>query len=168
MKKESGARKATRLLTGNPVYLENDNLPIDAMNLVWVFFIALIVGAITLLMSCQAANASNKIIVKGYSNEQICNAIEKAENGNNKNPKYPYGIHSVKCESKEACRQVCINTVRNNRKRYAANEDNGKITFIEFLGSRFCPTTGKLSKSESKPNVNWVRNVNFFLKKDNG
>lgn len=102
---------------------------------------------------------------RSWTNEQIVNAIYKAEGGSK--TKYPYGIKSVKCKSKEDCRQVCLNTVRNNRKRYAANEAKGKITFIEFLGSRFCPTTGKLSSAEMGLNKNWITNVNYFLRKDN-
>lgn len=110
--------------------------------------------------------ANNTITVKGWSDEQIVNAIYKAEGG--KKTKYPYGIKSIKCESQEACRQICLNTVRNNRKRYAKDANYGKITFIEFLGSRFAPVKGSsLSAAERKLNPNWVKNVLFFLEKDN-
>ena len=118
-----------------------------------------------LLILTTTVEANNKIIIKGYTNEQICNAIYKAEGGSK--AQFPYGIRSVKCESKEACRKVCLNTIRNNRKRFEKDASFGKITFIEFLGSRFCPTKGKLSNAENRLNKNWVKNVNYFLRKDN-
>lgn len=124
--------------------------------LIVLFIILMVIMAKTGL--CAQRNA---IVVKGWSDNQIVNAIYLAEGGSH--ARYPYGIRSIKCESKEACRAICKNTVRNNRKRYLNDENYGKITFIEFLGNRFAPTKGNLSKSELAVNKNWKRNVTWFL-----
>ncbi len=92
-----------------------------------------------------------------YSDSQIADAIYKAENS----VKYPYGIKSINTYgNKEYARKICLNTIRNNRKRFA--KQTKYTNFIEFLGSRYCPTT---IKSEYKLNKNWVRNVNYYLTK---
>src|SRR3990167_5029626 len=51
-----------------------------------------------------------------YTDNQIVDAIYKAEGGNK--AQYSYGIRSVSCKNMQECRQVCKNTVKNNRKRY--------------------------------------------------
>ncbi len=90
-----------------------------------------------------------------YSNEQIANAINKAENS----VKYPYGIKSINTYgNKEYARKICLSTIRNNRKRFVKQTEYRD--FISFLGSRFCPTT---IVSEYSLNKNWVKNVNFYL-----
>ena len=45
----------------------------------------------------------------------LVNAIYHAEGGNG--AKFKYGIRSVQC-SGEGCRHVCLNTVKNNLKRW--------------------------------------------------
>jgi len=91
-----------------------------------------------------------------YTNDQIADAIYQAENS----VKFPYGIKSINTHgNKEYARRICLNTIRNNRKRFS-NQTKYK-DYIEFLGSRFCPPTAH------KLNVNWVRNVRYFLTKDN-
>jgi hypothetical protein len=92
-----------------------------------------------------------------YTNEQIADAIYRAENS----VKYPYGIKSIDTKgNKEYARKICLNTIRNNRKRFA--KQSQYKDFISFLGSRYCPTT---IKSEYSLNKNWVANVNFYLQK---
>jgi hypothetical protein len=101
-----------------------------------------------------------------WNDEQILKAIYLAEGGSS--AQFPYGIRSVKCATKDECRQICKNTIRNNRRRYAKNPGNAK-DFISYLGSRYCPTGGyggKLSKAEKKLNKNWDSNVRFFLAKN--
>ncbi len=76
---------------------------------------------------------------------------------------YPYGIRSVRFDSVEEAKKICENTVRNNIKRF---EKQDKYTdYIEFLGSRYCPTSGNLSASEKKLNRNWTNNVRYWYKK---
>jgi hypothetical protein len=91
--------------------------------------------------------------VFAYTDNQICEAIGRAENST----KYPYGIKSINTYgNKEYAQKICINTIHNNRKRFA-NQTKYK-DYIEFLGSRFCPP------NIHKLNVNWVKNVRYFLK----
>jgi hypothetical protein len=100
-----------------------------------------------------------------YSDEQIVNAIYIAEGG--KNAAYPYGIKSVACQSQESCRKICANTVRHNRQRYSKYEKRRTVSFVVFLGNRYCPITGNhLSASERKLNKNWIRNVLAILRKE--
>jgi len=90
--------------------------------------------------------------VFAYTNDQIANAIYKAENSK----KYPYGIKSINTHSnKEYARRICLNTIRNNRIRFTKQTEYKD--FIEFLGNRYCPPKAH------KLNKNWVRNVQYFL-----
>lgn len=103
--------------------------------------------------------------VYGYSLNQWANAIYLAEGGSN--AQYPYGIRSVKCQGQEECRKVCVRTIKNNAKRYKNYGYRKYPSFIQFLGSRFCPTEGRnLSKSEKCLNGNWQKNVLYFLERN--
>jgi hypothetical protein len=114
---------------------------------------------ITMLILFAAGQAH---ATEAYSDEEIVNAIYKAEGG--EKAQYPYGIRSIPCSGKESCGKICRNTVRNNRKRFAKNPGT-HTSFISFLGSRYCPTRGNLSKAEKKLNGNWEKNVLYFLAK---
>lgn len=97
-----------------------------------------------------------------YTDEQIVNAIYKAEGG--KNAQYLYGIRSVRYSTPQEARRICHNTVRNNRKRYAEYGYKTHGSYLAFLASRYCPVTGKgLSKRELEVNKYWLKNVMFFL-----
>lgn len=85
-----------------------------------------------------------------YTDEQIAQAIYKAEGG--EKTKFPYGIRSVKCSGETECRKVCLNSIRNARKRWIRS--GKKEDFIVFMGRRYSPP---------KQNPNWVSNVRFFL-----
>lgn len=99
-----------------------------------------------------------------YTDDQIVNAIYLAEGG--AKAQYPYGIRSVRCESKAECRAICQRTVRNNRKRYLKHDGIRSRSFITFLGARYCPTQGAaLSNREKSVNKNWLKNVKYFLTK---
>lgn len=98
-----------------------------------------------------------------YTDEQIVNAIYKAEGG--KHAKKPYGIISVKCEGEKECRQICKNTVRNNKRRYK-NDPKGSKDFIEFLSKRYAPIGA--SNDPAGLNRNWQRNVRSILAKTYG
>ncbi len=97
-----------------------------------------------------------------YTDEQICDAIYLAEGG--KKAKVPYGILSVKCANEQECRQVCLNTVKNNRKRYKNYGYKKYKSFLEFLASRYAPIGVK--NDPNNLNKNWLRNVKYFLKKE--
>lgn len=100
-----------------------------------------------------------KDVMDGYYNKYV-NAIFKAEGGSSAT--YLYGIRSVKYSTPEEARRICFNTVRNNYTRWL--EANTTQTFLEFLGDKYCPTTGKLSESERRLNIHWKTNVAYFLK----
>ena len=85
--------------------------------------------------------------------DRLVEAIYKAENSE----KYPYGIKSIDTKgNKEYARQICMNTVKNNYKRWIVA---GKPKpYREFLGDRYCPPT------VHKLNKHWVKNVRYFYK----
>ena len=87
---------------------------------------------------------------------QLVDAIYKAENST----KYPYGIKSIDTKgNKEYARKICVNTVKNNVKRWKDSVKKGdKRSYLKFLGDRFCPPKAH------KKNVNWLPNVRWFLK----
>ncbi len=87
-----------------------------------------------------------------YSNEAIASAIYKAENS----VKFPYGIKSINTNgNKEYARKICLNTIRNHKKRHAKHDCG--LDFISCLGNRYCPPTAH------SLNKNWVRLVKGFL-----
>lgn len=117
----------------------------------------LIVTGLVALLFIGGCLFSNIAQASDYTNEQIVNAIRKAE-GN-----WNYGIKSVKCTTSAECRKICFNTVRNNRKRFAQYGFKNHPDFIAFLASRYCPIG-----AENDPtglNKNWERNVRYFLAK---
>lgn len=94
-----------------------------------------------------------------YTDDQLANAIYKAEGINSK---YPYGIRSVSCESKEDCRKICIRTIKNNRIRYSKDVGRGDETYISYLSRKYAPL--KAPNDPKGLNSNWINNVSFFLK----
>ena len=85
-----------------------------------------------------------------WTNNQIANAIYKAENSK----AHPYGI--LTHYKHTTPRQACINTIEHARRDW-----NGKGDFIEFLGNRYCPIGAK--NDPKGLNKNWVKNVKYFL-----
>jgi len=115
------------------------------------WFVAFCLVQAFLLIYCINGEAAE------YTDVQIVDAIYRAEGG--KKAQFPYGIRSIKCEGEAECRQICLNTVRNNRKRFA--KQTKYTDFIAFLGSRYCPVG-----AENDPhglNNHWVKNVRYFL-----
>ena len=106
------------------------------------FFLALLALSVTL-------NAEPK-----YSDEEIANAIYKAEGG--RKTRHPYGILSVKVNSEAAARRVCLRTIRNNRRRWDQAGSPGE--YLDFLADRYCPL-----QADPVGNRNWKRNVRALL-----
>jgi len=96
-----------------------------------------------------------------YTDAEIADAIYLAEGG--AKAKVPYGILSVKVKDEAEARQVCLNTIRNNRKRFADYGHKQYATYLEFLASRYCPVGA--SNDPSNLNKNWLKNVRYFLEK---
>jgi hypothetical protein len=91
--------------------------------------------------------------------ERIADAIYVAEGG--AKAKKPYGILSVKVANAQEARQVAINTVRNNWKRW---HDAGRPgDYIEFLAKRYAPLG--VANDPSGLNKNWLKNVRAGLAK---
>lgn len=85
--------------------------------------------------------------------EILADAIYLAEGGSK--TKYPYGIISVKCSGETECRKICLNTIRNNHKRWL-NSDKS-LTYLEFLASRYAPIG--VSNDPTNLNKHWLGNV---------
>jgi hypothetical protein len=110
----------------------------------------LLLMGIVILMTATINNGDARANTQ-YSDEQIANAIYKAEGG--RKTLHPYGI--LKKYKHTTARQACINTIRHARRDW-----NGRGDFIAFLGSRYCPTTAHLL------NRFWVSNVKYFLARE--
>ena len=118
---------------------------------------------ILLLMSlCGTVYAE---LPEQYDSERLADAIFIAEGGLTNKCQYLYGIRSVHYEDEREARQICLNTINNNKRRFYAKEQTKYKDYLEFLGSRYCPTTGKLSKREREVNGNWLRMVRHFYNK---
>lgn len=112
-------------------------------NLFWVMFFFLLFSVVY----CRAED---------YTNDEIANAIYKAE-GSEKASK-PFGILSVECNGYDECRQICLNTIKNQRIRHAKH-NCGKDFFVCFR-NRYAPL-------EVHPlNKNWLKNVRWFLQNE--
>ena len=148
----------------NPTNWYDRYIPLVASQSHWesakVLVICLLGAAIICLFSqctMQPARASEV----EYSNEAIVNAIWVIE-GKHK-AQYAYGIRSVKYSSLAEARRICLNTVRNNRVRFA--KQNKYTDYLDFLASRYCPTSGKLSNAEQRLNKYWIGNLRKQLAK---
>lgn len=95
---------------------------------------------------------------KVYTDEQIVNAIYKAEGG--KKAVYKYGIRSIKYKTEAEARKICLNTIKNNRKRYLKYGYKRYRTFLEFLASRYAPIN---CENDNGNNRYWLNNVKYFL-----
>ena len=111
---------------------------------------------------CKPDLSDCTVLHKNWSDQQIVAAIWSAEGGYK--AVYPYGIRSVRCETKDDCKRICENTVRNNRIRYSKIKHKGSQSYLAFLQSRYCPDQGRnRSPAEAKLNRNWLRNVTWYL-----
>jgi len=88
-----------------------------------------------------------------YNAKEICNIIWIIE-GDNKAKQY-YGINPkyIKCNTKKECKQICINTVENNKIRFKNQKE--EKDFLKFLAKRYCPFNWEV----------WLKNLKYYLKK---
>ena len=117
--------------------------------------------AVTLILSmvivCSASD---------YTDEQIVNAIYRAEGG--VKASFAYGIRSIPYRDIKDARRICFNTVRNNRIRFT--RQSKYKDFLEFLASRYCPTQGfyilKIGCDNDRgTNKYWLKNVRYYLER---
>ncbi|HHT9133978.1 MAG TPA: hypothetical protein ACFYD2_03665 [Candidatus Avalokitesvara rifleensis] len=120
----------------------------------------IVLFTLTMLISLPAIG-----LAESYTDEEIANAIYKAEGG--EKAEYLYGIRSAAYSDAADARRICLNTIRENRGRYEEYGHREYRTFLEFLASRYAPVSGEgLSEDAIKLNENWLRNVRYFLKKN--
>jgi len=107
-----------------------------------------LIGIIGLLMVCGVARAEPDY-------DRLVEAIGKAENS----VKYPYGIKSINTHGDKAyARKICMNTVKNNWKRYISQDNTPTDSeYMVFLANRFCPVGAP--DDPTGLNRNWLRNV---------
>lgn len=117
---------------------------------IWASIAIALVFGIFLLCGCGNAE---EIKWDSFSDEQIVNAIFKAEGGYRAT--YLYGIRSIPYKDEAEARQICLNSVRNGRARWL--KAGKPCDLIIHIGLRYCPPTAH------KLNSNWVKNVKYFL-----
>jgi hypothetical protein len=81
---------------------------------------------------------------------KIADAIYKVEGG--AKAKVPYGILSVKVKDENDARRICLNTIRNNWKRWEKAGSEGK--YLDFLANRYCPES-----ADPVGNSRWKKNI---------
>ena len=106
-------------------------------------------------MACGVAHAGD------HADAEIADAIFQAEGSHQAT--YLYGIRSVGYKDEADARRICLNTIRNNRKRYAEYGHRQHDTYLEFLASRYCPVNAP--NDPRGLNRNWLRNVLHFLER---
>jgi len=119
------------------------------------YWIAIIIGLIVMFGLLSLAYSAEV-----WTDLQIVEAIFKAEGGYKAT--WLYGIRSVSYANEAEARQICFNTVRNNRVRYAEYGYKEFNSYLDFLGSRYCPIG---CDNDRGTNRYWLSNVRYFLEK---
>ena len=91
--------------------------------------------------------------------QRVADAIFRAEGG--KAAKVPYGILSVKVRDEAHARQTCLEVIRWRWELHGAKREG----FVEYLSRSYCPLSDK--RDTQGLNYHWVRNVSWFLDKNN-
>ena len=86
--------------------------------------------------------------------ERVADAIWKSEGG--KAAKVPYGVLSVKVSGEAEARKVCLNSIRNSRRRWEKAGRPGE--WLQFMADRWIPKS-----SDPVGHENWMRNMRYFL-----
>jgi len=91
--------------------------------------------------------------------ERLADAIWLAEGG--LKAEYAYGIRSIKYNDIDHARQICINTIKNNIKRFQKQTEYKD--YLEFLASRYCPVG--VENDPKGLNKNWLKNVRYYYER---
>ena len=78
-----------------------------------------------------ALSLSGLVYAQDINVEKFADAIRRAEGNAN------YGVLSIPCKTEAKCRQICINSIKNNLKRYEKSDKN--TDFVGFMAKRWCP-----------------------------
>lgn len=116
-----------------------------------------IVGAliICLFSSCDKITVPAGASEIEYSDNAIADAIFLAEGGKKTN--HPYGILTK--YKTTSPRQACLNTIKNQRIRHSKH--NCGKDYLTCLRDRYCPVGA--GNDPSNLNINWLKNVRYFL-----
>jgi hypothetical protein len=135
----------------------------------WVEYLIEFIGSFVLKRTSGQLNYVRPLIISlivwgffvsnafAYTNEQIANAIYKAEGG--AKTRHPYGILTK--YKKTTPRQACLNTIKNQRIRHAKH--NCGKDFLTCLRDRYCPIG---CDNDNGTNKNWLKNVRYFLARE--
>jgi hypothetical protein len=137
--------------------LEKEALEAEARSrvIVHIFLAVFIFGLIMSLVLWLGANKAEAGEIRYVDYETIAEAIYKAEGGDKAH--YAYGIKSVRYRNKEHARQICVESVRNNVRRWYAAGKPGD--FFDFMRNRYAPL------SDADCNRHWAKNVRFYVAK---
>lgn len=141
-------RRERKLLKGSELIdtHKRATMPIRGLVITLLVLLAILAG-----LSCAMA-------YELPSDNAVVDAIYKAEGGNK--TRYPYGIKSIPCKTEQKCREICLNSVRNAKKRWIKAGSKGD--FIEFMSRRYCPIN---APDDNGTNKFWSKNVKYFLAK---
>ena len=101
----------------------------------------------TIILSLLLAGSA---VASDIDAERIADAIYRVEGG--PKAKVPYGILSIPVRDEAHARRICLNTIRNNHKRWIKAGRPGD--YLDFLADRYCPPS-----ADPVGNRNWKRNV---------
>jgi hypothetical protein len=121
--------------------------------------IIFILGSTVTLMLFLALLFSGVGYAEEYTTDQIVMAIFRAEGGTKAS--VPYGIMYKGCgwDDVDYCHKIAVNTVNNTRKRWI--KAGQPKPFLEYLRDRYAPL------SDHHLNSHWLKNVSYFLTKQN-
>ena len=105
------------------------------------------------LAGCDPLPAFGAVASHEIEAGRVADAIYLAEGG--AKTKHPYGVLSVKVRNAQEARQVCLNSIRNSRKRWERAGRPGD--WLAYFANRWCPPTAH------PLNRNWLRNVRSIL-----
>lgn len=107
-----------------------------------------------LLAAITAAGITRAAPLPEHEVARIADAIYRAEGGSK--ARVPYGVLSVRVANAAEARMVCMNTIRNNHKRWESAGKPGD--FIKYLGAKYCPPS-----VDPTGHKNWVNNVSKII-----
>ncbi len=109
-----------------------------------------------ILLTISLANAQNT-----YTDDEMCIAIWWTEGCGTRECEYLYGIRSVNYDSQEEALEICLRSVRNNRKRYSDYGHKRFDSFERYFANRWSPLNADNDKRGL--NKNFYKNLMWFL-----
>ena len=116
-------------------------------------------GVLVVCLATGLLGGLDSVPAWGWQDAEIANAIYKAEGG--AKAKVAYGILSVKVRDEAEARQVCLNTIRNQRRRHSQHDCG--LDYLSCLAKRYAPVG--VANDPQGLNRNWLKNVRYHLDK---